>query len=925
MVRKFQPILWLMILIFSAGGAVFAQETGSVSGVVRDADGAALPGVTVTVTGPLLPAGKTAVTDDNGAFSFLRLPPGDYEVSAEISGLGNVKRGAVVALDKDTQVDLALNPTLQGEISVTTVLPTIDVKASDVQANYTNEQIEDLPVPRTFKGLFQLAPGVAENGRLAPNAGASRMDNTYLIDGINVTNPHYGDILPDVTELDIAEVSIKRGGISAEYGRSAGMVVNAITKSGTNDLAGQVRLEYQPANFVADNKNVTVQNTRDRDLLAGALGGPILRDRLWFYASLNLPRLTTTERRNTLGTVPDEEVETQEIFGKISATPGQAHLLHLSARTRETDTENASIGANSHPSVATTDSTDYLLGTFSWVWNLTGNSLAELKLNHNEENNSSVPINDLGYRPTFNAARPDLVGRFVTASPGFVIGGANLAGQSVGAGDLFNFQDFERDEARLIYQQFATLGDSRHDIRAGVTFDRSEERLDRRANGWGVITFVPGRAATATAPAVAPTLSASYVSIQPPHTGRADTYGVFLQDQIAFGDRTTITAGLLVNRDEYFGEGLGATPGTKTKVKILTFDWDQQIQPRLGISFVPSVSLGDKIYANFGRYYNTENKSLTRAASPTRIFTNRATFDLNGNLLSDVPAANTQNKRIEEGLDPIYTDEVLVGYARPLGTTWSAEVWGMYREVNDIFEDVSADGLGAGPFRVAQLPDAYREYTAATLQLNRRPVDDRFKRLSINASYTWSRLEGNWDIDYDQSLFYNSSILQDGPGVLIHQNRDGLLRGDRTHLVKLFATIEPIDRLRAGTYVRYQSGGAWEARGQPATNVSSGYHYYLEKAGSRRMPDWLNVDLLTSYELRFGDFGLEVEARVTNAFDEQVELLVDDRYLLNRPFSVTNPSQNPSLNEASNNPNFGKGNLFSSPRAFVLSAIFRFR
>ena len=82
----------------------------------------------------------------------------------------------------------------------------IDVKSSDIQANYTSEQIEDLPVPRTYRGLFQLAPGVSENGRNTPNAGASRMDNTYLIDGINVTNPHYGDILPDVTELDIAEV-----------------------------------------------------------------------------------------------------------------------------------------------------------------------------------------------------------------------------------------------------------------------------------------------------------------------------------------------------------------------------------------------------------------------------------------------------------------------------------------------------------------------------------------------------------------------------------------------------------------------------------------------------------------------------------------------------------------------------------------------
>jgi carboxypeptidase family protein len=916
MVRKFQPILWLMILIFSVGGAVFAQgTTGSVSGVVRDAEGAALPGVTVTISGPFLPAGKTTVTDEKGAFSILRLPPGEYEISAEISGLGNVKRGAVVALEKDTQVDLALNPTLQGEISVTTVLPTIDVKASDVQSNYTSEQIEDLPVGRTYRGLFQLAPGVADNQRNTPNAGASRQDNTYLVDGNNVTNPHYGDILPDITELDIDEVSIKRGGISAEYGRAAGMVVNAVTKSGTNDFDGQIRLEYQPTDFVADSKLNNLQNTRERELIAGSLGGPILRDRLWFYGSINLPRVTTTDRVNNLGSFPDEDRETDEFFGKITANPASSHFLALSARTRDTTTEN-SIGAttfaNSSPTVASDDSTDYLLGNFSWVWNTSADSLAELKLNHTEEDNSSIPVNDLGYRPAFNAARPDLAGRFSTAT-GIIVGGANAAGQFVGGSDLFNSQDFEREEARLTYQQFATFGNTRHDLRAGVTYDRNEEQLTRRANGWGNITF-----STTTR-----LFTANYVSIQPPHTGRAEVYGAFLQDQIAFGDRTTVTAGLLVNKDEYFGEALGSTPGTKTKVKILTFDWDQQIQPRLGISFVPSVALGDKLYANFGHDSNTENKSLTRAASPTRIFTTRATFDANGNLISEVPAANTQNKKIDAGLDPMYTDEYLVGYARPLGGAWSAEIWGMYREVGDIFEDVSADGLGNGPFRVSQLPDAYREYTAATLQVDRRPVDDRFRRLWINASYTWSRLKGNWDIDYADQLFYNSSILQDGPGVLINDNRDGLLRGDRTHLFKLFATIEPIERLRTGTYIRYQSGGAWEARAQPATNVSGSYFRYLEPAGSRRMEDWINVDLLTSYEFRFGGIGLEVEARINNVFDEQVEIDVDDRYLLNQPLNPANPGPNP-LNNPSNNPRFGQPTRLSDSRAIVLSAIVRY-
>ena len=916
MVRKVQPFLWLLLLMLATAGAAFSQDTGSISGVVRGADDAPLPGVTVTASGPLLPAGRIGVTDEQGAFSILRLPPGEYEVTAELTGMGIAKRPAVVALDRDTQVDLEIKPSIAEEITVTAALPTIDVKASDVEANYTNEQIEDLPVGRTYRGLFQLAPGVSENGRNTPNAGASRMENTYLIDGINVTNPHYGDVLPDVTELDIDEVSIKRGGISAEYGRAAGMVVNAITKSGTNDFNGQIRLEYQPDSFVSDSKIATIQNKRDRELIAGALGGPIVRDRFWFYGSVNLPTITTTERVNNLGAYPDEERETDEYFGKITANPLQSHFFSLSARSRDTTTKNqigASTFANASPTIATDDSTDYLLGTFSWVWNTTADSLLELKLNHNKEENSAVPINDLGYRPAFNAARPDLVGRFTTAT-GIIVGGATGAGQFVGGADLFNFQDFQRDEARLTYQRFLSLGGTRHDLRAGITYDENEEQLSRRANGWGLISFST----------TSQQFTANYVSIQPPHTGRAEVYGVFLQDQITFGERTTVTAGVLVNKDEYYGEGLGATPGTKTKVKILTFDWDQQIQPRLGISYVPNPQRGDKLYFNFGRYSNTENKSLTRAASPTRIFTTRATFDRNGVLLSEVPAANTQNKRIDPGLDPMYTDEFLAGYARPLGSVWSAEIWGMYREVNDIFEDVSADGLGNGPFRVSQLPDAYREYTAATLQLIRRPVDDRFRRLWLNASYTWSRLEGNWDIDYADQLFFNSSILQDGPGVLITDNRDGILLGDRTHLFKLFATVEPIDRLRTGAYIRYQSGAAWEARAQPATNVSSSSHYYLEEAGSRRMEDWLNVDLLTSYELRFGGVGVELEARVNNVFDEQVELQVDNRWILNRPFVVGRPDLSPSINQPSNNPLFGTPIQVSDPRAIVLSAIVRF-
>ncbi|HSR93048.1 MAG TPA: TonB-dependent receptor [Gemmatimonadales bacterium] len=368
---------------------MFAAETGSISGVVRSADGAGLPGVTVIVKGPFLPAGRSVVTEAAGDFSFQRLPPGDYDVTAELSGLGNVNRPAVVELDKDTQVELSLKPTVQGEITVSAAQPTIDVKSTEAQVNFTAQQIEQLPIPRSYSGLFQLAPGVSQNGRLAPNAGGSRLDNTFLLDGINVTNPDFGDIFPDITELDISEVSIVRGGISAEFGRSGGMVVNAITRAGTNKIGGEARYEYQPSSFVSANKNSTVKNTTDQDFAGISLGGPLVSDHFWFYGSASRPSVTTTDRLNNLGSVPDENLITKEYFGKLTANPTEQHFLTFALRRRDRTDENASVTSIASPSVGSNDFKNVSLGTFTWTWTLSADSFTEFKYNRDRENNGT--------------------------------------------------------------------------------------------------------------------------------------------------------------------------------------------------------------------------------------------------------------------------------------------------------------------------------------------------------------------------------------------------------------------------------------------------------------------------------------------------------------------------------------------------------
>src|SRR4051794_19690662 len=118
MVRKAQLLLWLLLGSMFAMAAFAAETTGSLSGVVRGNDGAALGGVTVTVKGPFLPAGRSVVTDKEGAFSFQRLLPGSYQLSAEVQGMGSVQRETLVALDKDTQVELSVAPRVEGEITV---------------------------------------------------------------------------------------------------------------------------------------------------------------------------------------------------------------------------------------------------------------------------------------------------------------------------------------------------------------------------------------------------------------------------------------------------------------------------------------------------------------------------------------------------------------------------------------------------------------------------------------------------------------------------------------------------------------------------------------------------------------------------------------------------------------------------------------
>ena len=174
----------------------------------------------------------------------------------EKSGIGTTSREVQVDLDKDTQVDLVIGVEVKEDVVVSAASPIVDLRSSEVNFNYKADQIAALPLQRNYSGLFQLIPGVAENNQFAPAGGGSRQDNKYLIDGVDITNPGFGTLSTEVNGLDIAEFNVKRGAITAEFGRAQGFVTNAISKSGTNQFRGIVFGEMRPRSFSAKSNSL---------------------------------------------------------------------------------------------------------------------------------------------------------------------------------------------------------------------------------------------------------------------------------------------------------------------------------------------------------------------------------------------------------------------------------------------------------------------------------------------------------------------------------------------------------------------------------------------------------------------------------------------------------------------------------------------
>ena len=301
----------LLAFALYSGDAYAQQGTAVLVGTVGDVSSSKpVPNTVVTLVSPSMLGEQLVVTDEAGAYRIPGLPPGSYVLRLEAEGFKPYSRDAIeLRADATIRVNAALLPeALQSkEVVVVARAPTVDVGSSSTGLNISSDFTRRIPLSapggkgsavRSFESIAEIVPQATADTYGVSINGASSPENSYLIDGLSVNNGAFGVIGTPLSIEFIKEVSVITGGYLPEYGHASGGILNAITKSGSNELQSSVFMNYAPGGLEGNRKSLKRQGqtiVTDPSLdymgdLGGDVSGPILKDKLWFYAGFDWSR-----------------------------------------------------------------------------------------------------------------------------------------------------------------------------------------------------------------------------------------------------------------------------------------------------------------------------------------------------------------------------------------------------------------------------------------------------------------------------------------------------------------------------------------------------------------------------------------------------------------------------------------------------------
>jgi hypothetical protein len=718
---RFFALLTMAVLVFVTIGLQAQETTGGLQGTVKDANAAVIPGASVELSGSSLVGGaKKLATDSAGYYRFANLPPGTYTIVVKMSGFATLKReGIDIGVGHLPTLDLTLQVgSTETVVEVSEEAPLIDVAVTHTSTNVTEEVIADIPHGRSFQSVIQFAPsarneplagGSGGTGGSSPGSsgnggsvgfsvgGASDSENAYLVEGQDTSNISGGYSKANVPFEFIQEVQVKSSGIEAEHGGALGGVVNVVMKKGSNNWhggmfgsyessgmdsisglslptgsSGAVRaLRYDPQSSVtygAPGLDSAIQQYRYKQdhfrimQVGGMVGGPIIKDRLWFFAGF-APQFNTTGRTVNFGTNDanagvqrmNQDVDTYYGTARLDAALTQKIRVFSSWLTQSLNVQGANLptpdSKTGMVNVSTgTPLSDYANGLGYVAPNQTLNFGGDITITPKIVSTTRFGYFFENYHdnnwPT-SAPNYDWLTQGQSTNPALAMqGGTQTSAFNATTTKYNSNKHYQFDEDVAVFKS-GWLGT--HNFKGGYQFNRLENKIYQRGNVPLInVVAVPGAnwtPLTATGAANCAPLEAAngvcggdngYFFIQDFATiGQAkdNNHALFAQDAWTIGHGITINAGIRVEKESMpTPSGENVLPNHR-----INFDWSKKVEPRIGGAWDVFRNGKMKVFGSYGITNDIMKLQIAETAWGSQTF-ETCTYALNSTY---IPANNS--------------------------------------------------------------------------------------------------------------------------------------------------------------------------------------------------------------------------------------------------------------------------------------------
>jgi hypothetical protein len=937
--------------------AVAQEQTGQINGTVKDTSGAVLPGVTVEALSLATGAVASSVaTDGAGVYRFIGLRPGKYEISAKLQGFTTTKSQPVdLRLGQVLAVELALAVGGVAEsVSVTAESPLIDTKQNARQSNIRDEQIALLPHGRDFTSLVTQAPGANAEAKLGGLSidGASAGENRYIIDGIETTDLQDGTSGKNLNVDLVEEVQIKSSGYTAEYGGAMGGVINTVTKSGSNDFHGTAGLQYQgnqtsgglslAPGSVISGSGPTVYSTGVPNLRTSltnsdaseyvtypeddysryepsiSLGGPIARDKAWFFGAYN-PALIKYDR-----TVTPETAENPAAASSVTTRKDQIQFItanttaqignNLRTRVAYNNSWEKRKGLLANPNGLDPAGTNYSKTSEFPNWTLSANADwvpsqrfvvgmrgGYYKTDWHDTNVTNEPL--YRWNTTNNIGFPG-VPESLQHGTGFTSIPTNTGTDQ----DQFTRAFFHVDGT-----VYASAG-GEHQVKFGMQYDRtgnkvlSGELRPRVTLRWGL-----GLAPTPDDPLMQGPFGYYSVRSQEVDPSRGfitqgdihmNNLGFFVQDAWTINNKLTVNVGVRTERERV----PTYTTGADIPEFGVDFGYKDKFAPRVGAAYDLRGDGKWKIFGSWGLFYDFFKLELPRGSFggdkwieyyytldtadwPNLLASSACPPACPGSFIrqTDFRHPSFGSDAIDPDLKPMRLQEATAGLDHELNSQLAVGVHYVHKQIDTAIEDTGSldasgneiyvianpgEGLTALAFTdpAVNLPKPKRDYDSVEFFLDKRFASN----WSLRTSYLWSRLYGNYSglsqSDEQGRTSPNVGRLFDYPAMMFDQHGQpvfGPLATDRPHQFK----AQFIYQFNFGTAVglnEFLASGVPVSREIGILPTSNFPVNYLGRLSDGRTDRFSQTDLFVQHELKLGGGRrLQLQANVLNLFNQE--------------------------------------------------------